>query len=261
MARLAWSAVGDRIYEGGVDRGVLYVDGAGVPWNGLVSVDESPSGGEERSYYCDGVKYLILAAREEYKATINAFYSPREFDACDGQVAVRPGLFASQQRRKTFGLSYRSRIGNDVQGLNYGYKIHIIYNALASPSPRRYVTESSDPQASTLSWGIATKAVAVPDAMHSAHLVIDSTEASSYVLSLLEDILYGNDLNEPRLPDPEEIAALFDDDTEFTVTDLGDGEFEISGSDLAVQMLTTGVYQITHDNVVALDEGRAQISS
>ena len=261
MARLEWSAVGERFYEAGVDRGVLYVDDAGYPWNGLVSIDENPTGGEEKAYYCDGVKYLNLASREEFKATINAFYSPRAFDACDGVVSVRPGLFASQQRRKAFGLSYRSRIGNDLSGTNYGYKIHIVYNALATPAPRRYATESDDTSPSVLSWGITTKAVAIPDAMRSAHLIVDSTEAPAYVLSLLEDILYGNSLNPPRLPDPDEIAALFDDDTEFTVTDLGEGVFEISGSDMSVQMLSPGVYQITHDNVVALDEGRAQISS
>lgn len=261
MARLEWSAVGQRYYEAGVDRGVLYVDDAGYPWNGLVSIDESPTGGEERAYYCDGVKYLNLAAKEEFKATINAFYSPRAFDACDGLVSVRPGLFASQQRRKSFGLSYRSRIGNDTSGTNHGYKIHIVYNALAAPAPRRYATESDEPSPASLSWTISTKAVAVPDADRSSHLIIDTTEAPSYVVSLLEDILYGNSLNAPRLPAPDEIAALFDDDTEFTVTDLGGGEFEIEGSDMAVQMLSTGVYQITHDNVVALDEGRAQISS
>lgn len=261
MARIEWSAVGSRLYEAGVDRGVVYVDGAGYAWSGLVSIEESPDGGEERAYYCDGVKYLNLSAKEEYKATINAFYSPRAFDACDGVVSVRPGLFVSQQRRKTFGLSYRSRIGNDLSGTNYGYKIHIVYNALATPAPRRYATESSDTNPSVISWGITTKAVAIPDVMRSAHLVIDTTLAPSYVVSLLEDILYGNSLNAPRLPDPGEIAALFDDDTEFTVTDLGEGEFEIEGSDMAVQMLSAGIYQITHDNVIALDAGRAQISS
>lgn len=261
MARLVWSAVGERFYEGGVDRGVLYIDNAGVPWNGLISVEESPDGGDERAYYLDGMKYLHLTSREEYKATINAFYSPREFDACDGQVSVRQGLFTTQQLRKTFGLSYRSRIGNDINGPSHGYKIHIVYNALATPTPRTYATESSSPSASALKWGISTKPVAIPDAMPSAHLIIDSTLAPSYVLSLLEDILYGNDLNEPRLPPPSEIAALFEDDTVFTVTDLGGGAFEIEGSDLAVLALSPGVYQISHDNVVALDAGRAQISS
>jgi len=261
VARLEWSAVGERFYEGGVDRGVLYIDDVGHAWNGLVSVDESPTGGEERAYYIDGGKYLSIASREEYKATINAFYSPRAFDACDGVVSVRAGLFASQQRRKTFGLCYRTRIGNDVESLNHGYKIHIVYNALATPTPRRYSTESADPNASVLSWGISTRAIYVPDSMPSAHLVVDTTEAPAYVVGLLEDILYGNDFNPPRLPDPTEIASLFDDDTEFTVTDLGDGEFEIAGSDLAVQLISAGVYQITHDNVIALDAGSAQISS
>lgn len=261
MARLEWSAVGERFYEAGVDRAVLYVDGAGYPWSGLISVDENPTGGEERAFYLDGEKYLSLSAREEFEATINAFYSPRAFDACDGVVAVRPGLFASQQRRKTFGLCYRTRVGNDIEGLNHGYKIHIIYNALASPTPRRYLTESSDTNPSTLSWSIKTKPVDIPDASRSAHLVVDTTEAPAYVVSLLEDILYGNSSNDSRLPDPDEIAALFDDDTPFVVTDLGGGEFSIVGSDLAVNLITTGTYLINHDNVVALDADRAQISS
>lgn len=261
MARLIWSAVGERFYEAGVDRGVLYVDGVGTPWSGLVSVDEAPTGGDANPYYLDGVKYLNLSKREEYQATLNAFFSPPEFDACDGVGTVRQGLFATQQRRKSFGLSYRSGIGNDVNGVDHGYKIHILYNALATPTQRRHNTMSSSVQPAALSWKITTKAIPVPDMMPSSHLVIDTREAPPSMVALLEDILYGNELNAPRLPDPEEVAALFEDPTSFTVTDLGSGLFEIEGSNLAVQLISSGVYEITYDTVVALDEDRAQISS
>jgi hypothetical protein len=262
MARLTWSAVGERFYEAGVDRGVLYVDDVGYSWSGLVSVDEGPTGGDARPYYLDGVKYLNLSNREEFQATLNALFSPPEFDACDGVGTVRPGLYAGQQRRKSFGLCYRTGIGNDINGIVHGYKIHLIYNALAAPSNRQRSTLGDSPQPTMLSWRITTKPVPVPDMMRSSHLTIDTREAPTYVVALLEDILYGNDLNAPRLPDPDEIAALFDDDTPFTVTDLGTGElFEIEGSDLAVQELAVGRYQINEDGVVALDSDRAQISS
>jgi hypothetical protein len=261
VARVTWSAVGERFYEAGIDRGVLYVDDAGYAWSGLVSVDENPSGGEAQEYYLDGVKFLSFSGKEEFEATINAFFSPSAFDACDGVGSVRPGLFVTQQRRKSFGLTYRSKIGNDTVGLSYGYKIHIIYNALAEPTQRRNTTEGSTANVQLLSWAVSTKAVPVPGMMRSAHLIVDTTQVPSYVVSLLEDILYGNDLNPPRLPDPDEIAALFDDDTPFTVTDLGSEEFEIEGSDLAVMELSSDVYQITADTVVALDGDRAQISS
>lgn len=262
MARLLWSVVGERFYEAGVDRGVLYVDEVGYVWNGLVSVDENPVGGDARPYYLDGVKYLNLSDREEFQATLSALCSPPEFDACDGVGTVRPGLYAGQQRRKSFGLTYRTLIGNDVDGSAHGYKIHIVYNALAAPSTRQRSSMSDSIQTTMLNWKITTNPVSVPDMMRSSHLVIDTTEAPAYVVALLEDILYGNSLNAPRLPDPDEVAGLFDDDTPFTVTDLGDGEtFEIEGSDLAVQELSEGRYQITEDGVVALDADRAQISS
>lgn len=261
MARLIWSAVGERFYEAGVDRGVLYVDEVGFPWSGLVSVDENPTGGDANPYYLDGVKYLNLSKREEYQATLSALFSPPEFDACDGVGTVHPGFFAGQQRRKSFGLCYRSKIGNDVNGVDHGYKIHIVYNALAAPTQRRNSTMSSSVQPAALSWKITTKSVLVPGMMRSSHLVIDTREASPYVVSLLEDILYGDDLNAPRLPDPVEIASLFVEGSSFTVTDLGFGIYEIEGSDLTVQMISPDIYQITADTVVAIDEDSYEISS
>lgn len=261
MTRLIWGAVGSRFFETGVDRGVLYVDGEGHAWGGLVSVDESSSGGGAKSYYLDGIKYLNISSREEFQATITAFYSPPQFDACDGTLSLRPGLFVTQQRRKPFDFCYRTLVGNDVEGTNKGYKLHLIYNALAAPSSRTYSSLSDSPEAEPLSWSITTKPVPIPEAAPGAHLVVDTSTASPYSVQTLEEILYGNALNAPRMPTPEELVLLFTDASPFTVTDNGDDTFTISGSDLAVRMIDVGKYEIVADTVIPIDENTAEISS
>ena len=261
MPELTWHSVGDHLFETGVDRGVLYVDEVGYAWNGLVSVEASPSGGETRSHYMDGVKYLNLSGKEEYEATISAFYSPPEFDECDGLGTLRPGLFAGQQKRKSFGFSYRSKVGNDVSGIDHGYKIHVVYNALATPSQKGYSTIGADPEASLMNWSITTKPIIVSGMLNSSYLVIDTTRSPAAAVQELETILYGSDLGDPRLPEPSEIVSIFTDSSSFTVTDLGDGLFEISGSDLAVFEVSTDIFEITHDGVVPIDEDLAQITS
>jgi hypothetical protein len=261
VPKLVWNTPGERYFETGVDRGVLYIDGEGHAWSGLVSVDESPSGGENRSYYLDGIKYLTLSSREEYSATVSAYYSPPAFDACDGLSEIRSGLFVANQRRKSFGFSYRTRVGNDIDSINHGYKIHIVYDAVAAPSNRSYQSISNEPEASLLTWSVITKPRVIPEASLSSHIVVDTTKASPFSVSELEDILYGTDLSAPRLPDPEEIISIFTDSSEFAVTDLGNDMFSITGSDLAVLSLGNSRYQITSDNVVPVDADRAQISS
>lgn len=261
MTQLRWNEAGTRFYETGVDRGVLYVDGNGVPWNGLVSVEEAPSGGEARPFYIDGVKYLNLSAREEFVATINAFYSPVEFDSCDGIGSVALGMRAGQQRRKPFGLSYRTRIGNDIDGLEHGYKIHIVYNALVAPTTKAYNTTNDAPEAPTLAWPITTTPVAIPGMLPSAHIVIDSTEISRASLDELEKFLYGSESTPPMLPTPAQIVDLITTADEFTVTDLGDGKFLISGRSEHVLLASPGVYQISHPTAVVLVPGGAEISS
>lgn len=262
MPRLTWSTIGQRYYELGVDRAVLFVDDApGVSWSGIVSIDESPSGGDAQAYYLDGVKYLNLAEREEFEATLNAFYSPPEFDACDGVGLIRPGLFASQQRRKPFSLSYRTRIGNDTEGVEHGYKIHILYNALAAPTQRSYSSFSESPEAPVLSWAIRTKPIPVPEMQRSAHLTVDTTTAPAYAVETLESILYGDESAPPRLPTPDEVVGMFTNASPLVVTDNGDETFTISGSDLSVRLVSNGTYQITGDTVVGIDVDRAQISS
>lgn len=219
--RLDWDKVGERQYETGVDRGVLYVQdetGAypkGVAWNGLSAVTESPSGAESTAIYADNIKYLDLQSAEEFGATIEAYMYPDEFGQCDGSAEVAPGVFVGQQTRKAFGLAYRTIVGNDVTGNDYGYKLHLIYGAKAAPSEKGYQTVNDSPEAITLSWEITTTPVAVEGFKPTALLTIDSTKVPADKLKALEDILYGtNGVDggtgvESRLPLPNEIAELF----------------------------------------------------
>lgn len=210
MTRIAWGAVGERFFETGVDRGVLYIESlAGVPWSGLVSVSESPTGGEARPYYIDGVKYLNIASAEEYEATIDAFQSPPEFGVCDGNVSIQNGLIVTAQPRKSFGLSYRTLLGNDVDGPDYAYKIHLVYNALAAPSTRTNATEAETISPSLYSWRISTRPPAITGYKRSSHFVIDSRTTDPEVLEAIEDILYGSELEDASLPTPDELIAIF----------------------------------------------------
>ena len=216
MAKIEWDKTGERLYETGVKNGVLYVQeggvyGNGVAWNGLTAVTESPSGAEATPLYADDIKYLNLLSAEEFGATIEAYTYPDEFAACDGSAALADGVMIGQQARKTFGLCYRTTIGNDTNGNDYGYKLHIIYGALAAPSEKAYATINDSPEAITFSWEITTTPVNVTGAKPTASITIDSTKADPTKLAALEDVLYGKDGepgNEPRLPLPDEIKTL-----------------------------------------------------
>lgn len=213
MPRIVWAPMGERFYEMGVDRGVLYTQGnPGVPWSGLVSITESNVGGEPKPYYIDGVKYLNLASAEEFEATITAFHKPPEFEPCDGILSIHNGLFATQQPRRQFGLSYRTKIGNDLRGIDYAYKIHLVYNALASPTEKPYATFSNSSEPPTLSWPITTLPPAITGFKRTSHLVIDSRYTDTELLTSVEDILYGDDENAARLPDPDELIEMFSDE-------------------------------------------------
>jgi hypothetical protein len=213
--KIVWDAVGARRYETGVDHGVLYlrddtgVYSSGYAWNGLTTITESPSGAEASAQYADNIKYLNLVSAEEFGATIEAFTYPDEFAECDGTGVPKAGLTIGQQSRQTFGLSYRTKVGNDVQGDAFGYKIHLIYGCLAAPSEKAYATVNDSPEAATFSWEVSTTAVEVPNFKPSATLVVDSTKVNASALHALEELLYGSTTAQARLPLPAEIIALF----------------------------------------------------
>ena len=216
MARLVWDKTGERVYESGVDHGVIYLPdniGAytnGVVWNGLTTVTESPSGAEPNPQYADNIKYLNLVSAEEFGATIEAFTYPKEFAQCDGSAELAPGVTIGQQARKTFGLSYRTKIGNDLEGQDAGYKLHLIYGAQAAPSERAYATINDSPEAITFSWEITTNPINVAGHKPTASLTIDSTEVAAAKMATIEDLLYGTTVGAeiPKLPTPDEIIAI-----------------------------------------------------
>lgn len=218
MAKLTWDNIGERFYETGVDRGVLYLYDSstkeysnGTAWNGLVSVTESPSGAEPTPQYADNIKYLNLMSAEEFGFTIEAFTYPDDFELCDGSATIGTGLIATQQARRTFGLSYRTLIGNDVDNHDHGYKIHLIYGALASPSEKARTTVNDTPEAMTLSWTATTTPVsfgADSDFRPTAHIIADSTKMTSDQMKTLEDILYGGESETASLPLPGDLVEM-----------------------------------------------------
>lgn len=217
MSRIKWDQTGERVYKTGVDRGVVYpmIEGAypkGAAWNGLTAVNESPSGAESNKQYADNIAYLNLISAEEFAATVEAFFYPDEFAVCDGSLELAPGVSVRQQTRKPFGLCYRTLLGNDTEGTDYGYEIHCVYNGIAAPSEASNGTVNDSPEAAAMSWEVSTTPVEVPGGKPTAHLIINSTKVDAAKLKAFEDIIYGNDeepATEARLPLPAEIAELF----------------------------------------------------
>lgn len=213
MATLTWDVQGERYYETGVSKGVLYPfkEGKyskGVAWNGLTAVNESPSGAEPTPLYADNIKYLNLLSNEEFAATVEAYTYPDEFAECDGSAELAVGVSVGQQKRIPFGLSYVTKLGNDADGQDHGYKIHLIYGALAKPTQKNYATINDSPEAITFSWELSTTPVAVPNMKPTACITIDSTKVTPENLKKIEDKLYGRDTEEATLPTPAELAAL-----------------------------------------------------
>lgn len=214
MSKIVWDAIGEHTFETGVRNGVLYLKdetgayNTGVAWNGLTSVSESPEGAEATDLYADDIKYLTLMSAENFKATIEAYTYPVEFEECDGSATIANGVVIGQQSRKPFGLCYRTAIGNDTDGNEHGYKLHIVYGCQASPSEKQYSTINDSPEAITFSWEVNTTPVNVTGKKPTATLIIDSTKADKAKLTALEAILYGSESTEPRLPLPDEIATL-----------------------------------------------------
>ena len=213
MAKLVWDETGKRLYETGVSQGVLYPQTGGtypngVAWNGLTAVTESPSGAEATPLYADNIKYLNLFSAEEFGATIEAYTYPDEFMACDGSAQIAKGAYIGQQNRKQFGMCYKTLLGNDVDANDHGYKLHIIYGAMASPSEKAYATVNDSPEAITFSWEVTTTPVNVTGYEPTASIVIDSTKCDPAKLTDLEEILYGGEEEEARLPLPDEIVTV-----------------------------------------------------
>lgn len=214
MSKLVWDKTGERFYETGIRQGVLYPQtsaGAydnGVAWNGLTGVTESPSGAEANPFYADDIKYLNIISAEDFGGTIEAYTYPDEFKACNGEAELAPGVSIGQQTRKAFGMCYRTVLGNDIDGNEHGYKLHIVYNAMVAPSERGYTTVNESTEPITLSWEFTTTPVSVAGFKPTALVTIDSTKVSAEKLAALEAILYGSDDVEARLPLPDEIATL-----------------------------------------------------
>lgn len=248
MATLIWDASGERFYETGVDHGVLYIPDAngaysnGVAWNGLTSVSESPTGAEPTALYADNIKYLNLYSAEEFGATVEAYTYPDEFAQFDGLYTPEAGISIGQQSRKSFGLSYRTKVGNDLEGDNYGYKLHLIYGCTASPSEKAYNTINDSPEAITFSYEVSTVPVSVTGAKPTSLVTIDSTKVDASALASLESILYGTAGTDPMLPLPDTVVALFAG----TITVVTPAEPAFNGTDTITIADVTGVTY--HDN-------------
>lgn len=264
MTELKWDQSGARLYETGVDHGVLYLPDAngdyvdGVAWNGLTTITESPSGAESNKQYADNIPYLNLISAEEFGFTIEAFYSPAEFDQCDGTASPVPGVTVGQQTRKPFGLSYRNLVGNDLQGTDFGEKIHLVYGAQAAPSEKARATVNDSPEAVGFSWECTTTPVEVgPGYKPSSHITIDSTQVDADALNTLKEALYGTAGSEPRLPKPSEVFAFFEGTITVVVptkpTNTGNAVTIPSTTGVVYKIdgkVVTGVVNITEDVIV-----------
>lgn len=254
MTKLTWDAVGERFYEAGTDQGVLYLDGTGYAWNGLVSVKQSPDGGSPELYYLDGVPYLMASGKEEFKGTIEAYTYPNAFMACDGSQEIAQGMYIAQQDRKTFGLSYRTLIGNDVNELDHGFKIHIIYNCMATPTQKSYGTIGSSTDPETFSWGLVTRPEKFDDAAfgvkYGAHIILDSREVYPWAMDAVLKVLHGSEDQEPRLPTPRELLDLFIDNALLKILDNGDGSWTADGpASIITEVARTTSASFTIDQV------------
>lgn len=258
MTKLHWNVAGDRLFEAGVDRVVFFPEeGPGVPWNGVTAVKEDTAGSALPVQYVDGVPVRSQKIKEGFAVVLQAYSCPLEFEEYEGSLDI-----LTRQQRKAFGLSYRTLVGNDTQGLDHAYKIHLVYNALAMPSAVDYNSVSPDGlNAAPFSWGISTKPTEIPGAKPAAHLIIDTSVAYPEAIQAIEDVLYGSDTVEARLPSPAEMMDLFEQHAILTIIDHGDGTWTAIGPDDVVTMLDGDTFQITWPSAVYLDADTYQISS
>lgn len=261
MTSITWGDPGTRRFEGGVDRGVLYVDGQpGVPWIGLTSISEAPSGGEPKAYYLDGVKYLNVSSPEEFEATITAFTYPDEFSECDGSHQPRNGLYVTGQRRKSFGLSYRTTIGND-QDADHAHKIHIIYNAMVAPTSRSRKTLSDTSNLDDFSWKITACPPPITGYIPTAHFIVDTRFTDTSVVELIENKLYGTDTDAPALPTVDELFGYYDTINGLVIVDNGDGTWTATAPNDVIRMLDDTTFEITSSTATFIDADSYTISS
>lgn len=264
MPRIEWNETGTRYFETGIERGVLYTDlGYGVPWNGLVAVTESPSGGDAQPYYFDGIKYANHNAPEEFEGTIEAFTYPEEFEVCDGTATTSSGFLATQQKRQAFGLSYRTSLGNEIEGISHGYKLHVVYNVKAQPSEITYATASDSSEASTFSWIFTTTPVRTENLglRPTAHVVLDSRKLSKDVMQYIEGILYGTENNLATLPQISELAAIIATGGEFTLTDHDDGTWTVTGPSEQIIVQPDGSFTLISEDITVIDEDTYTITT
>lgn len=266
MVQLTWGNPGERLFETGVDRGVLYPrTGPGVAWSGLIAVNESPTGGDANPFYMDGIKYQDRGTAEEFAGTIEAYTYPKEFGRCDGSESIADGLFVTQQYRQPFGMSYRTKVGNDTSGQDHGYKIHIVYNAKATPTERGNQTITNSPEAITFSWGFTTIPKRISGVRPSAHLVIDSTVTDPAIVSTIEDLLYGTVDTAPSLPTPTDILNIYIEGGPvplFVVTGPDvDGKFTVTGPDFMIITLDPDHFRLDSAFVTDLGDGTYSAAS
>lgn len=261
MTTLQWDETGERVFEAGVDRGVLYLtDGSGVAWNGLLGVTEKVSGSSQDALYFEGVKYGDHVAIGDFAASLKAYTYPDEFLEFEGLDDVGNGLLVTGQPSGRFGLSYRTKIGNDVEGIDLGYKIHILYNLTATPSDKNYATLTGA-DAIEFEWALTAIPGEIPGYRPTAHLILDSRKMNSLLLSDIEDTLYGTDGTEPRLPSISTLVNFIDSWVIIRITDNFDGTWTAEGPDEYITMLEEDLFQITQANAVYLDPFTYRISS
>lgn len=261
MTRLSWDQIGSRFYETGVDHAVLYLpSGGGVAWSGLTGVEESPDD-ENAPAYLDGVKYLDREVIGDFSGKLRAFTYPDEFEQFNGLGSVGTGLSVGNQRAKAFGLSYRTRIGNALEGADYGYRIHILYNVLAVAEASAYSSTAEQNDPLEFSWGLTTTPAMVSGYRPTAHVVIDSTQVTPRALQALEDLLYGTDENDPQLLSLTDLVAYAIEFGIITITDNGDGTWSASGPDALIEMLDETSFQISSANATYLDADTYEIST
>lgn len=262
MTKLSWTRPGTRIFETGVDRGVLYVDnGIGVPWVGLSGISETPMDEDSFAHHQNSVKFYESNGNDDFKAVINAYTYPKAFQVCDGTANLGGGLYVDRQERSRFHLSYRTRIGNEIDGPEHAYKIHLIYNALAQPTPKNFVSLSGSVSPNLFSWNITTIPIDVPGGEPSAHFIIDSREINRYALNEFENILYGTDTTNPRMPTVDEVMDIIGQWVTLVITDNGDGTFTASGPDEVVNMVTEDEFFIDWPSAIYLNEYTYEVST